>query len=171
MTKLSAVAISFPFIGIHKMLKLVANYNELFFVGVMGNAAMGKLSSDMTRLATFDGSYLGTAQVMRSWKNAFQVECIIDGRVFTGRCGNDLLWRGKAKVARKSTGFQLLTRPDAQPKAVKGEKYGVMTFVLHLAPADVSGHEVCSMRTAACTFFCLNTAGRGAFDSASGTHS
>ena len=47
------------------------------------------------------------------------------------------------------------------PKLLKGEKKGYMSFVLHLAPADLSGKEVCPKRTAGCTAACLNTAGRG----------
>lgn len=47
------------------------------------------------------------------------------------------------------------------PKLMKGEKKGYMSFVLHLAPADLSGHETCPKRTAGCTAACLNTAGRG----------
>ena len=47
------------------------------------------------------------------------------------------------------------------PKLMKGEKKGYLSFVLHLAPADVSGREVCPKRTAGCTSSCLNTAGRG----------
>ena len=47
------------------------------------------------------------------------------------------------------------------PKLMKGEKKGYLSFVLHLAPADVSGKEVCPKRTAGCTSSCLNTAGRG----------
>ena len=44
---------------------------------------------------------------------------------------------------------------------MKGEKLGYLSFVLHLAPADLSGKEVCPKRTAGCTAACLNTAGRG----------
>jgi hypothetical protein len=47
------------------------------------------------------------------------------------------------------------------PKLVKGEKKGYLSSVLHFAPADVSGKEVCPKRTAGCTAACLNTAGRG----------
>lgn len=47
------------------------------------------------------------------------------------------------------------------PKTEKGEKLGYWTAVLHLAPADLSGFEVCAGRTAGCTAGCLNTAGRG----------
>jgi hypothetical protein len=44
---------------------------------------------------------------------------------------------------------------------MKGEKKGYMSFVLHLAPANLSGKETCPKRTAGCTAACLNTAGRG----------
>jgi hypothetical protein len=55
--------------------------------------------------------------------------------------------------------FKLLT--PGNPKTVKGVKRGFMTFVLHLAPAKLSGYEVCPKRSAGCTAACLNTAGRG----------
>lgn len=47
------------------------------------------------------------------------------------------------------------------PKVLKGVKSGYMTYILHLAPADLSGKEVCPKRTTGCTNACLNMAGRG----------
>lgn len=47
------------------------------------------------------------------------------------------------------------------PKLMKGEKKGYLSFVLHLAPADLSGHNTCPKATAGCKQACLNTAGRG----------
>ena len=47
------------------------------------------------------------------------------------------------------------------PKTLKGMDAGFNTYILHLAPADVSGFEVCPKRTAGCTAACLNLAGRG----------
>ena len=47
------------------------------------------------------------------------------------------------------------------PKTLKGQSVGYMTYILHLAPANVSGFETCPKRTAGCTAACLNTAGRG----------
>jgi hypothetical protein len=44
---------------------------------------------------------------------------------------------------------------------MKGETKGYLTFILHLAPADLSGYEVCQYRSKGCTALCLNTAGRG----------
>ena len=49
-------------------------------------------------------------------------------------------------------------------KTVKGEKKGYRTFILHLAPASLSGYNVCPMSSAGCRAACLNTAGRGRFD-------
>ncbi len=47
------------------------------------------------------------------------------------------------------------------PKVLKGMKQGFNTYILHLAPANVSGYETCPKRTAGCTAACLNLAGRG----------
>ena len=47
------------------------------------------------------------------------------------------------------------------PKVLKGMSQGYMTYILHLAPANLSGYETCAKRTAGCTAACLNTAGRG----------
>jgi hypothetical protein len=47
------------------------------------------------------------------------------------------------------------------PKVLKGMKQGYNTYILHLAPANLSGFETCPKRTTGCTSACLNTAGRG----------
>lgn len=60
--------------------------------------------------------------------------------------------------------MKLLTNPDQQPKTAKGLKHMVMTWALHLAPAELSGHNVCPMATEGCKKACLNSAGRGRFD-------
>jgi hypothetical protein len=46
-------------------------------------------------------------------------------------------------------------------KIVKGESLRVLTAILHLAPANLSGYEVCQGRTRGCTAVCLNSAGHG----------
>jgi hypothetical protein len=46
-------------------------------------------------------------------------------------------------------------------KILKGEKLGYLTKGIHLAPANLSGYEVCQWRSKGCTRACLNTAGRG----------
>jgi len=47
------------------------------------------------------------------------------------------------------------------PKVLKGMAQGYNTYILHLAPADLSGFETCAKRTKGCTAACLNLAGRG----------
>ena len=47
------------------------------------------------------------------------------------------------------------------PKMIKGMKQGYMTYILHLAPATLSGYNTCPKATAGCIAACLNTAGRG----------
>jgi hypothetical protein len=47
------------------------------------------------------------------------------------------------------------------PKILKGLKSGYNTYILHLAPADLSGYNTCPKATAGCKAACLNTAGRG----------
>lgn len=54
---------------------------------------------------------------------------------------------------------KLFTRGN--PKTLKGDKLGYLTWLLHLSPADSSGYEVCPMSTVGCREGCLNSAGRG----------
>jgi hypothetical protein len=55
--------------------------------------------------------------------------------------------------------FKLLS--TANPKIQKGTKLGYLSFILHLAPSDLSGKNTCPKATAGCAAACLNTAGRG----------
>lgn len=55
--------------------------------------------------------------------------------------------------------FKLLS--TANPKIQKGAREGYLSFILHLAPSDVSGYNTCPKATAGCRAACLNTAGRG----------
>jgi hypothetical protein len=57
--------------------------------------------------------------------------------------------------------MKLLTTANA--KIRKGEKIGFKTFGIHLAPANLSGFNVCKDASAGCAASCLNTAGMGAF--------
>ena len=57
----------------------------------------------------------------------------------------------------------LLSGEGTNPKVAKNEKLGVLGGVLHLAPADLSGFEVCPMRSEGCTAACLHTAGNPAY--------
>lgn len=52
---------------------------------------------------------------------------------------------------------------DANAKTIKGQRYGFMTGILYMAPADLSGVNLCPMaEMAGCKAACLNSAGRGA---------
>ncbi len=52
---------------------------------------------------------------------------------------------------------------DKNAKTVKGRKQGYMTGILYLAPAKLSGHNVCPFATKGCATACLNTSGYGIF--------
>jgi hypothetical protein len=59
---------------------------------------------------------------------------------------------------------RLLTVQNA--KTTKGEKLGILTGILYLAPANESGvTNTCASSTPECRQACLYTAGRGRFDS------
>jgi hypothetical protein len=56
---------------------------------------------------------------------------------------------------------------DTNPKTLKGQQYGFMTAVLYMAPARMSGINLCAMaEIAQCDIACLNTAGNPAFSDA-----
>lgn len=55
--------------------------------------------------------------------------------------------------------MELLT--TGNPKVLKGTEQGYLTSILHLAPARLSGYNVCPGASLGCTFACLNTAGMG----------
>lgn len=50
-------------------------------------------------------------------------------------------------------------------KTSKGQQAGYLTGILYLAPANLSGKNLCPYSTPGCRKACLNTAGRGAFSS------
>ena len=68
--------------------------------------------------------------------------------------------QAEAKRTLKAFGVSsLLSRPESNPKLAKGSKLGVLSAPLHLAPADLSGYEVCPMASKGCRAACLHTAG------------
>jgi hypothetical protein len=55
---------------------------------------------------------------------------------------------------------------DTNAKTIKGQQYGYLTGVLYLAPYTLSGYNTCAMaHIAQCHEGCLNSAGKGAFNS------
>ena len=67
--------------------------------------------------------------------------------------------------------YSLLAKPDSNPKVAKNGKVGVLTSPLHLAPANLSGYEVCPHslnigkdgQKSGCRQACLHTAGNPAY--------
>lgn len=57
----------------------------------------------------------------------------------------------------------LLAQPLSNPKVDKNGKLGVLTAPMHLAPASLSGFNVCPMASQGCKAACLNTAGNPAY--------
>jgi len=62
--------------------------------------------------------------------------------------------------ARRLTGVNYLSSVSRTVKHEKSKKYGELTLSLYLAPAKMSGYEVCPGRTAECTRLCLNQSGK-----------
>lgn len=58
-------------------------------------------------------------------------------------------------------GYIMKLLSTGNPKILKGIKSGYNTYILHLAPASLSGHNTCPKATEGCKAACLNTAGRG----------
>lgn len=56
----------------------------------------------------------------------------------------------------------LLADPLSNPKVAKNGKLGVLTAPLHLAPASLSGFNVCAQASKGCIAACLHTAGNPA---------
>lgn len=64
------------------------------------------------------------------------------------------------KALRDRAGVRsLLSAQDNNPKVAKNAKAGQLTAVLHLAPGNMSGHEVCPGRSPGCSAACLHFAG------------
>lgn len=69
---------------------------------------------------------------------------------------------GAAKKRLEENGYKFstcLAEPTGNPKLAKSLKIKVLSRPLHLAPASLSGYNVCPMATAGCKAACLHTAG------------
>jgi len=77
-------------------------------------------------------------------------------------------FKSKAQALRElhANGFKvsgLLAKPEANPKVAKNGKLDVLTAPLHLAPASLSGFNVCPQASKGCITACLHTAGNPAY--------
>lgn len=62
--------------------------------------------------------------------------------------------------------MRVLTEAHANAKTSKNSQFDqYITYILHFAPYNLSGVNVCPMASKGCAAACLNTAGRGRFDS------
>jgi len=62
--------------------------------------------------------------------------------------------------------MKLLTEAASNAKTAKNAAQGnYLSYILHLAPYKLSGTNLCPMASKGCAAACLNTAGRGRFDS------
>ena len=69
-----------------------------------------------------------------------------------------MIYTTKAE-AKRLTGISYLGSVNMTTKHQKAFKYNELTYSLYLAPAKMSGYEVCPMRTKECTKLCLNESG------------
>lgn len=70
--------------------------------------------------------------------------------------------------AKKETGLAYLGSINSSSKIVKNGKLGVDTYILYLAPSNLSGYEVCPNATKECRLGCLASSGRNKMDINSG---
>jgi hypothetical protein len=70
-----------------------------------------------------------------------------------------MIFTSKAQ-ARKLTNISYLGSVSKTHKHEKSKKFKELTYALYLAPAKLSGYEVCPMRTPECTSLCLNSSGQ-----------
>ena len=66
--------------------------------------------------------------------------------------------------SKKDTGLSYLGMVNNSTKHEKAYKFDELVYTLYLAPAKMSGYEVCPMRTKECTLLCLNESGRNKMD-------
>ena len=61
--------------------------------------------------------------------------------------------------ATKLTGLSYIGNINHSSKHSKAFNYDELVYTIYLAPANMSGYEVCPMRTEECTILCLNESG------------
>lgn len=67
-------------------------------------------------------------------------------------------------AAKRMTGLSYLGSVASSSKIAKGLKYNERTYILYLAPASVSGYNVCPMSTKECREACLAESGHNRID-------
>jgi len=60
--------------------------------------------------------------------------------------------------------FSYIGSINSSSKIVKGEKFNEFTYIVYLAPSNLSGYNVCSMSTMECVNACLHNSGHNKID-------
>lgn len=66
--------------------------------------------------------------------------------------------------AKRKTGLSYLGMVNSSAKHVKNAKYNEMVYALYLAPASMSGYNVCPKSNEECRLLCLNESGQNRMD-------
>jgi hypothetical protein len=66
--------------------------------------------------------------------------------------------------AKRQTGLSYLGMINSSAKHEKNAKYNEMVYALYLAPAKMSGYNVCPKSNAECRLLCLNESGQNKMD-------
>ena len=66
--------------------------------------------------------------------------------------------------AKKITGLSYLGGVNISAKMEKNKKINIKTYITYLAPASLSGYDVCTYSTPECRMGCLNTSGRAGIE-------
>ncbi len=88
----------------------------------------------------------------------------LETRIAALRSFDKLAPNDKAWLLKALSKARLLTPDHANAKTAKSIGHGVLSTIMHLAPSDVSGFNVCPKASQGCRMACLNTAGRGRFE-------
>jgi len=70
-----------------------------------------------------------------------------------------MVYKNQADARRQST-LSYISSVSMTSKHLKSLKYDELTLTVYMAPAKMSGYEVCPGRTADCTNLCLNQSGK-----------
>lgn len=73
----------------------------------------------------------------------------------------EFVTRGQAK---KETGLTYIGNVNHSSKIVKNKKKNVLTYIIYLAPANLSGFNVCPKSTPECRNSCLHSSGHNRID-------
>jgi hypothetical protein len=74
-----------------------------------------------------------------------------------------MIYQNRAQ-AKRITKLSYLGGVATSTKIAKGLKYDEMTYIVYLAPANLSGYEVCPMRSPECTAACNHESGHNRID-------